>query len=268
MLRQKQRKWPSTNIVILCALTILALSLELHAFQNNDARATQIRTQTSPVEQLSTTELFSRLAARRIWQETQIKQLSAIRDYKVTNSKGKNLAKETVLMDYTAPHTETFTTKSKSGSRFVRTHVFRRLMDFERKRRRLSEDRSSLITAQNYDLKVLGGERIGKSECLVVRAIPRRKERDLFQGTIWIEDQHFAIVKIIGDLAKGPSFWVKHVQFVREYLPIGDFWLPSKQKAISTVRIFGKETLTIDYRDYVINGQSSGSISSDAPLTQ
>lgn len=244
-------------MLILCTLSALALSLQSQAYGKYSAASQELTTQTSLAGQLSATELFSRLAARRTWQETQIKQLSAVREYEVKNNKGKKLAAESVLMDYIAPHTETFTTKSSTGSRYIRTHVFQKLMEFESSRVRLSKDRNSLITPQNYNLEVLGREPIAGSECLVVRAIARRNERDLFRGTIWVDEQDFAVVKILGDLAKSPSFWVKHVRFVREYQRLGEFWLPAREQAVSTVRVFGEETMTVDYHDYTINGRHS-----------
>jgi len=61
-------------------------------------------------------------------------------------------------------------------------------------------------------------------------------------------------VKITGHLAKSPSFWIKRVDFVRDYQKIDGFWLLSREEAVSAVRIYGKETLTIDYQDYAVNG--------------
>jgi hypothetical protein len=56
-------------------------------------------------------------------------------------------------------------------------------------------------------------------------------------------------VKIAGELAKSPSFWIKRVHFILEYAQVGEFWLPSTEQAVSLIRIFGRETLTIDYHD-------------------
>ncbi|HVC00217.1 MAG TPA: hypothetical protein VNJ12_12925 [Candidatus Dormibacteraeota bacterium] len=181
-------------------------------------------------------------------------RLSVVRTYKVENDKDKILAEEVVVMEYMAPGTETFTSISEKGSGFVRHHVFQRLMKDEEKRVRVNKDPDSLITPANYTLKVVGMDRIGSSDCFVVHAIPKRKETDLFEGTIWIDSQDFAIVKITGQLAKSPSFWIKRVDFVRDYQKIDGFWFLSREEAVSAVRIFGKETLTIDYRNYIVNG--------------
>jgi hypothetical protein len=65
------------------------------------------------------------------------------------------------------------------------------------------------------------------------------------------------IVKITGHLAKSPSFWIKRVDFLRTYQKIDGFWLLSREEAVSVIRIFGKETLTIDYQNYAVNGSAN-----------
>ena len=182
-------------------------------------------------EQKNTTEdLFSRLNARHRWQEARLNRLSGVRTYKLDNGKGKIIAEEAVVVEYRAPATETFTTTSGKGSGFVRQLVFERLMKVEEKRVRDNKDPDSLITPENYALDVVGTDRIGNSDCSVVHAVPKRKEMDLFEGKIWIDNQDFAIVKIIGHLARSPSFWIKQVDFVWDYQKIEGFWLRSREE--------------------------------------
>jgi hypothetical protein len=222
----------------------------------------------SAAEQNRTDELFSRMTVRHHWQEAHLARLSVIRTYNVENDRGKMVAEEVVVMKYRAPGTETFTSTSEKGSGFVLHHVFQQLMKDEENRVRANKDPDSLITPENYTLEVVGMDRIGSSDCSIVHAIPKRKETDLFEGKIWIDNQDFAIVKITGHLAKNPSFWIKQVDFVRDYQKIGGFWLLLREEAVSAVRIFGKETLTIDYQNYAVNGsetlQSLSSHQSDA----
>jgi hypothetical protein len=210
-------------------------------------------------EQNNTNEdLFRRLNARHRWQEARLIRLSGVRTYKLENGKDKIVAEEAVVVEYRAPATETFTITSGKGSGFVRHRVFQRLRKVEEKRIRVNKDPDSMITPENYALDVVGTDRIGNSECSVLHAVPKRKEMDLFEGKIWIDNQDFAIVKITGHLAKSPSFWIKQVDFVRDYQKIDGFWLLSREEAVSDVRIFGKETLTIDYQNYAINGLGEG----------
>jgi hypothetical protein len=204
-----------------------------------------------------TSGLFSRMAFRHQWQETHLDRLSETRTYKVQNEKDKIVAEQVVVMEYSAPGTETFTSSSEKGSGFVLHHVFQRLMEDEKKRVRVNNDPDSLITPENYTFEIVGPDRIGTSDCSVVHAIPKRKQTDLFEGRIWIDNKDFAIVKISGHLAKSPSFWIKQVDFLRNYQKIGEFWLLSREEAVSAIRIFGKETLTIDYKNYTVNGSGA-----------
>ena len=215
---------------------------------------TAVPVDSSARAQYGTADLFSRLIERHHWQASRLDRLSVVRTYKVENDKEKTLALEVVVMEYRAPGTKTFTPTSGKGSGFIRHHVFQRLMQAEAKRARANKDPDSLITPENYTLEILGKDRIGSFDCSVVHAIPKRKETDLFEGKIWIDNQDFAIVKISGHLAKSPSFWIKQVDFVRDYQKIDGFWLLSREEAVSAVRIYGKETLTIDYQDYTVNG--------------
>ena len=205
-------------------------------------------------KQAGTAELFSRLIERHHRQEDRLGQFSVVRTYKVENDKDKTLAEEVVAMKYSAPGTETFTIRSEKGSGFVRHHVFQRLMKDEENRVRADKDPDSLITPENYTLEIIGSDRIENSDCSVIHAIPKRKETDLFEGTIWVDEQDFAIVKIAGHLAKSPSFWIKRVDFVRQYQKIDGFWLLLREEASTNVRIYGKEILTIDYHDYTVTG--------------
>jgi hypothetical protein len=208
-------------------------------------------------KQNDTAGLFSRMAVRHHWQETHLDRLSVTRTYKVQNGKDKIVAEQVVVMEYAAPGTETFTSSSEKGSKFVLHHVFRRLMEEEKQRIRADKDPDSLITPDNYTFEILGTERIGSSNCSVVHAVPKHKRTDLFEGEIWIDNQDFAIVKISGQLAKSPSFWIKRVDFERNYEKIDGFWLLSREEAVSAIRIFGKETLTVDYQNYTVNGSGA-----------
>jgi hypothetical protein len=198
------------------------------------------------------------LKARHRWQEARLIRLSGVRIYKLEDGKDKIVAEEAAGVEYRAPATETFTITSGKGSGFVRHRVFQRLMEVEEKRIRVNKDPDSLITPTNYALDVVGTDRIGNSDCSVVHAVPKRKEIDLFEGKIWIDNQDFAIVKITGHLAKSPSLWIKQVDFVRDYQKIDGFWLLSREEAVSAIRIFGKETLTVDYQKYTVNKLGAG----------
>jgi 6-phosphogluconate dehydrogenase (decarboxylating) len=56
------------------------------------------------------------MTVRHRWQETHLDRLSVTRTYMVENKKDKTVAEQVVVMEYTAPGTETFTSSSEEGS--------------------------------------------------------------------------------------------------------------------------------------------------------
>lgn len=89
-----------------------------------------------------------------------------------------------------------------------------------------------------------------------MQAIPKRKDKFLFEGKIWIHSNDFAVVKIAGHPAKKLSFWITRADFVRQYDKIGGFWLPVQDETLVNVRIYGKKILRIEHHISSVNGVS------------
>ncbi len=214
----------------------------------------------TPNEELTAEEIFQKLLDHNRRREARLQGYSEVRTYVVTNRNGEVHAVETVRMEYRAPDTKSFATIREEGSRFIRGRVFKGLMDSEVEAAAGRSHRDSSITPTNYVFYPRGIEDTEECQCFVVQAVPRRKDKYLFEGTIWIDAHDFAIVKIAGHPARNPSFWIKRADFVRSYQKIGEFWLPLKDQTSVEVRIFGDKEFTIDHSHYVIDGaETSGS---------
>jgi outer membrane lipoprotein-sorting protein len=212
----------------------------------------------SPLQALTQTmtsdELFARLLEHNRVRDLRLQQYSGVRKYEVTNDKGKVYAEETVQVEYRAPDRKTFVTESEKGSKLVRDLVLKRLIESESETSSGRAHRDSSIKPANYEFDLLGEQDVGPYHCLVVDAVPRRKDKYLFEGRIWIDAEDYAIVRIAGHPAKSPSFWITRADFVRSYQRIGEFWLPAKDETVVRVRLNGTKLLTIHHRDYTING--------------
>jgi len=110
----------------------------------------------------------------------------------------------------------------------------------------------SAITPENYTLQFIGEQQVGPYHCLVARAIPKRPDKYLFEGKVWIDAQDYAVARIEGHPAAKLSFWIKRADFVRQYQKIDGVWLPRRDETFVEVRWYGKQVLTIDHRDYVV----------------
>lgn len=206
-----------------------------------------------PSDAMTGEEIFAKLLEHNHLRETHLQQYSVLRTYLAKNHKGKVYAREVVRMEYRAPGTKTFVTTRAEGSGVVRSRVFKGLMDSEAEAAAGRSRRDSSISPANYTFRSVGYEDAENRHCLVVEAVPERRDKYLFEGKIWIDAQDFAVVRIAGHPAKNPSFWIKRAEFVRSYQKIGEFWLPSRDETNVEMKIFGEKALVIDHRDYAIN---------------
>ena len=209
--------------------------------------------------------IFADLVRHNEIRNAGLREYSALRTYAVSDLNGKVRAKETIRMDYVAPEKKTFVTIAEEGSSVVRHLVLNRLMESEASASAGQDRRDSSISPANYTFRLLGEEDLDPYHCFVVEALPRRIDKYLFEGKIWIESQGFAVVRIAGHPAKNPSFWIKRADFVRQYQKIGDFWLPARDQTFVEVRLYGKKILSIDHHIDRVNGVTPAALVAQDP---
>jgi hypothetical protein len=202
--------------------------------------------------------VFAELLAHNDSRKSELAGYSSFRTYAVVDLKGKVHAQETGRMEFQAPDKKSFVVTSEAGSVIVRRLALNALIDSEVQAASGKEHRDSSISPSNYTLQLLGEQQLGKYHCFVAQAIPKRKDKYLFEGKVWIDDHDFAIVRIEGHPAKKLSFWIERAEFVRKYQKIDGFWLPQRDETLVRVRLYGTKILTIDHRDYVVRGGSGG----------
>ena len=201
-------------------------------------------------------DVIARMLERNRLRNEQLQRYSLVRTYEIRNPEGKLAAQAVVHVDYRAPDKKKFDKTSEEGSRIVRHMVFDRLMQSESETSSGRERHDSAITTTNYTFTLSGEEDFGPYHCFVLEATPKRKEKYLFEGKIWIDVEDFAVVKIAGHPAKKPSFWINRADFVRQFQRIDGFWLPFRDETVVEVKIYGKKMFTVDHQQYVINADS------------
>ena len=216
---------------------------------------------TAPVEppppDINEKRLFTELLAHNESRNAALLGYTELRTYEVKDTTGKVRAEESGQMEYRAPDKKTFVTTSESGSGLVRRLALNPLIASEIEAASGKERHDSSITPTNYTFELLGEQLVGPYHCFVVRAMPKRPDKYLFEGNVWIDTEDYAIVRIAGHPAKKLSFWIERADFVREYQRIDGFWLPKKDETFVKVRVYGHKVLIIDHQNYSIAGARS-----------
>ncbi|HUE52876.1 MAG TPA: hypothetical protein VMO80_11075 [Terriglobales bacterium] len=161
-------------------------------------------------------------------------------------------AEMTVDVRFRAPATKEFTVRSQSGSKWVISHIFKRLLDSEHEALDPGNPERIALNSQNYNFTMLADQTAGEACPYVLAVQPKVPSKFLYRGRIWVDAKDFAVCRIEGEPAQNPSFWIKKTEIHHAYLKTGDFWLPAENQSISTLRLGGRATLTIKYEGYKI----------------
>jgi hypothetical protein len=203
-------------------------------------------------------QVLAELATHNEKRKAVLHDYTVLRTYQVLDLKGKVHAEEIGRMEFFSPDRKAFTVTSESGSGLVRQMALNPLINSEIEAAAGKEHHDSAISTDNYSLNLLGEQQLGPYRCFVAEAMPKRKDKYLFEGRVWIDANDYSVVRIEGHPAKKLSFWIQHADFVRQYQKIDGFWLPEKDQTLVQVRLYGKKILKIEHRNYVVNaGQST-----------
>jgi outer membrane lipoprotein-sorting protein len=166
-------------------------------------------------------------------------------------------AQMVVEATYRAPNTKQFKVVSQSGSTFVINHVFKRLMESEQEFISDQNRQQTALNTENYTFSLIGYDPKLNGGEYVLDLSPRKKNRFLYRGKIWVDAKDFAVVRIEAQPSENPSLWIKKTEIEHKYMKQDGFWLPAWDHTESQMRLGGEATLSIEYKDYHITKTTS-----------
>jgi hypothetical protein len=122
------------------------------------------------------------------------------------------------------------------------------------------------LTLDNYSFTLDREESESDHRYYVLQAQPKRKNKFLVRGYVWIDADDFALARVDAEPAKNPSIWIGKTNIQHRYIKVDEIWLPARNVSKTNVRLGGMATLTIDYADYVILPQLDSTLRSVARL--
>ncbi len=103
--------------------------------------------------------------------------------------------------------------------------------------------RSTDFSPGNYNFRFVREEDVEGQRCYVLELLPKRKDRNLVQGNIWVDVRTYLLHRTEGQPAKKPSWWLRDVHMVFLYGDVEGMWLQISSEATATVRILGQHTM-------------------------
>ena len=132
----------------------------------------------------------------------------------------------------------------EGGSGYIRSRVLHSLLDEERRLIAQNATPQIALSPANYTFEP---EAVDADGLAVVSITPRRKERALINGRIFLIAADGELVRVEGRLARTPSFWVSRVNVVRTYQRINGVLMPVSLETTAQLRLFGSSSLRMTY---------------------
>ena len=206
--------------------------------------------QAPAVNGLSADEVMATVFAKDTMREAMGGGYTGKRDYVLENHRMDKRAEMQVTVSCDPHGTKNFEVVSEQGWKSAHKHVLHKMLDSERETSLPDSRPKTRLVPANYEFNLVGSDYIEGRLAYVVEALPKRSDKYLFRGRVWVDAQDYAVARIEGQPAKTPSFWIHSTHFVAQYQKSGPFWFPSSTTSVTDARIFGTTDVNIRYFDY------------------
>jgi hypothetical protein len=164
------------------------------------------------------------------------------RQYKVFRGADiKPTSEVTARISFTPPDIKTFKITEEQGNPRGKKIVSALL---EQEIASAMEGHKGAISRSNYKFVFLREHNFGAVPEYVLHIIPKRKEKGLLLGDIWVDAKTYHIRQIVGVPLKSPSFWIKDINITVQFAAVNGMWIFVSVDAIATVRFLGICALT------------------------
>jgi len=195
-------------------------------------------------------EIVRQMAAHDLQRQASIDGYAGMRRYVLENHHFQKRAEMLVQVQGDPDGTKHFEVKSEDGWKAAHKHVLRKMLESETETSRPEMRARARLIPENYDFAVIDTEMVSDRTAYVLAITPKRKEKYLFRGRIWVDAEDYALVRAEGNPAKNPSFWTKGTHFVHVYRKSGPLWFPLSTQSVTEAHVFGTTDVNIEYFDY------------------
>lgn len=194
--------------------------------------------------------IVSRMTAARQEDQARMRPYVIKRDYQLLDKQQQPRAQVIASIAYQPPDRKRYNIERSSGGMGGKV-----LRDIVEKETESSQETSRKeISSQNYEFQLEGQETVDGRNCYVLSLTPKRNEKELIRGKIWVDADNYRIHRVEGNPVKSPSWWIRDMHILICFASVDGMWLHTFTHAVADVRFKGQyvvETHDIEYRGAV-----------------
>lgn len=203
----------------------------------------------SPVP--SAESIIAHMMEARSENRARLRPYSVTRDYKLFGKEKQTARSEVIArVTFDPPGIKQFVIQQASGMG-LGERIVRQMLEHETEigRNYTSTD----LAPANYDFRYLREEELGGRRCYVLEIMPRRKDKNLLRGQIWVDAITYLLQRTEGEPARSPSWWLKDARVMLVYGDVGGMWLQTSSESSADVRFLGRHTMLSRDVDYTMS---------------
>jgi hypothetical protein len=186
--------------------------------------------------------IVTRMGEARAENRARLRPYTLTREYKLFG-KDKEKPKSQVVaeLSFVPPNVKKFTIQSTSGAAGLGERIVRQMLEGEASA--VEQYGATDVSSANYHIKFVREDAVNGRHCYVLDLLPKREDKHLLRGNIWVDSDTFMLHRFDGAPAKGPSWWLRDARIAFVYGDVGGMWLQTGSESSANVRIFGPYTM-------------------------
>jgi len=195
--------------------------------------------------------ILTRMAQARADNRARLRPYRVTRDYRLfSKEKQKTKAEVIANVTFVPPDVKHYAIQQANGMG-LGEKIVRQVLEHEAEV--VKNYSSTDISPANYDFRFIREEDVGVQPCYVLELLPRRKDKNLLQGKIWVDATTYLLHRAEGEPAKALSWWLRDVRIALVYGDVGGMWLQTISESTANVRLLGQHTMLSRDLEYEIS---------------
>lgn len=194
-----------------------------------------------------TSTIVARMLAAQHENKARLQAFTVRRNYQLFDQHSDRKAEIVADITWHPPDQKQYRIESTSGG--LGERVLRDVLSKDTESAKDQQKRE--LSLNNYDFQFLRMETLEGHPCYVLALNPRREEKELVRGQVWVDAENYKIHRLEGKPMKSPSWWIRDLYILMTFADIGGMWLHTSTQAVANVRFRGQYVMLsrdLEYR--------------------
>jgi hypothetical protein len=189
----------------------------------------------------SVESVVTHMAQARLENRTRLRPYTVTRNYKLIGKEKQTTRSEVIAeLSFIPPDAKQFVIREATGMG-LGERIVRQMLEHETAI--VKNYGSTDMSPANYEFRMAGEDVWEGHPCYVLEMLPRRKDKILLRGKIWVDATTYLLRRTEGEPGKAPSWWLRDSRIVLIYGDVAGMWLQISSESTADVRFLGTHTM-------------------------